>query len=383
MGISVTNLNNRIRHISITGELEDQIEVENFLTLLKEVNNAQTHITFLDACILSYKIIEQLAKTESYGSLKIHVVKSYLYSYMHKLGIKCNYVSRKLTELKLPLVKYKNVEVELDKKEVLSFLHSLRIVYDYNYTEYQIDSIIRRIKISMLKAGTGGFDEFQHLVLSTRSAFEQLFLDFSINTTEFFRNPQVFFSIKDNIFSYLNSYPHIRIWCAGCSTGEEPYSLAILLKEAGLLYKTQVYATDINPYVIEEGRNGLYSIENIKQGVRNYREAGGENNFINYFELKGNYMKVKDEIKKNVLFFQHSLLSNGIINEFQLILCRNVLIYFNNDLQRKVLEYFSYSLDSDGFLMMGKSEGMLKNGGERWFSKYDELNKIYRMKHSP
>lgn len=380
MSFSVTYSKNGIRYIPIIGELERAAELQNFLNILNEKSDIKTRITFLDAYILNDKAIEGLLSIKDSEKCKIYVLKSYLYSYMYKFGIKCQYVHTKFDNDILNFDKAKSIKLELNKEQVLHFLYSINDAYGYDYTEYQIDSIIRRIKISMLRVGTNDFNKFKDLILNNHKLFEQLFLDFSINTTEFFRDPEVFLAVKSKIFSYLNSYSHIRILCAGCSTGKEPYSLAILLKEAGLYMKTQIYATDINPYVIEEAKNGLYSIADMEEGIRTYRKAGGEDSFTNYFQVKEHYIKVKDELKKNILFFQHSLLGEGIINEFQLIFCRNVLIYFNNSLQGKVLKYLSDSLDEKGFLVIGKSGGILQNGGYSYFNKYDDLNKIYRRK---
>lgn len=380
MSLSITNCNNGIKYITVVGELCDEMQKKSFFYTLDERDTMEIQVTFLDASIVEGEIIEKLAAAQSRKKLKVFVVKPYLYSYMYKLGIRCNYVPRKDIYSVIDSEKLGSTQIQLDKEEVLNFLYDIDKKYGYDYTEYQMDSIIRRIKISMLRTSSSDFDEFKNLVLENERYFEQLFLDFSINTTEFFRDPGVFQTIKDKIFTYLNSYSYIRVWCVGCSSGKEPYSLAILLYEAGLLHKTQIYATDINPYVIEEAKNGMYPIEDIEEGIINYRMAGGANNFISYFQLKENYIKIEEELKRNILFFQHSILSKGIINEFQLILCRNVLIYFNSQLQKKVVKYLSRSLDRSGFLVLGKSAGMLLNDGFNYFSEYNVINKIYRNK---
>lgn len=379
MSSSICSIKNGIKYISVIGELENEQEIQEFLNILEDRGcKEEIHITFLHNSTLNSKIIEKIEYFQKHKLCKVYVVKSYLYSYMWSLGIGCYYIPEKIIKPKGSLPKRQ--EYHLDEKNVLCFLKQINERYGYDYSEYQIDSIIRRIKISMLKQNTNDFDDFKNLILQSESKFEQLFLDFSINTTEFFRDPQVFAAIKNRVFPYIESYSHIRIWSVGCSTGEEAYSLAILLKEAGLLHKTQIYATDINPYVIEEAQNALYSIESIEKGIRNYRKAEGKNSFVSYFEIHEHYMKLKDELKKNILFFQHSLLGKGIINEFQLILCRNVLIYFNIDLQKKVLAYLHNSLDRNGFLVLGKSGGILPNDGSNYFCYYDDLNKIYKKK---
>ena len=162
--------------------------------------------------------------------------------------------------------------------------------------------------------------------------------------------------IREKVLTYLDSFPHIKIWSAGCSTGQEAVSLAILLHELGILNKSQIYASDINPFVVEEAQNGLYSAEMVINSKENYKLAGGKNNFESYFTLKDGYAKVNPIIKDKILYFQHSLLNKGAFNEFHLVLCRNVLIYFDQNLQNSVLDLFFRSLYMNGFLILGESE---------------------------
>lgn len=380
MSSNIHVIKDKVKYITVTGEIIEEIHVLKLLEMLNEKESTEVYITFLDASILPSKVIERLLSIQRQKKCDIYVTKHYLYTYMYKLGIQCNYVLRKFDEHNINLLKIKDSELELSAEDVDKFLRRLNERYGYDYTEYQQESIIRRIKLSMIRENINNFYKFYEKVLNDYNTFEQLFLDFSINTTKFFRDPEVFAFLKAKIFPNLSACPHIRIWCAGCSTGEEPYSLAILLKEAGLLNKTQIYATDINPYVIEEAKNGLYPVADIEEGIRNYRKAAGENSLLDYFDLKKSYVKINEDIKKNILFFQHSLLNEGIINEFQLILCRNVLIYFNLNLQKKVLRYLSNSLDKSGFLVLEKGGGMLQSGGYSLFNKYDDLNRVYQKK---
>lgn len=380
MGISIYSIKDKVKHIKVSGELYEKEEITQLIEILNCVEEGSLQITFVDASILPVQVIEKLVSIQKSRKCNVYVVKPYLYSYMYKLGIQCRLINKKANEQQNNLVKTSFSTLELDKLEIVNFLQKIYSKYGYDYTEYQIDSIIRRIKISMLRENEIDFCKFQEKVLEDYRIFEQLFLDFSINTTKFFRDPEVFAALKDKVFPHLSIYPHIRIWCVGCSTGEEPYSLAILLKEAGLLDKTQIYATDINPYVIEEAKNGLYSIREIEEGIRNYRRASGTDMLTNYFKLEEQYVKVNEDLKKNILFFQHSLLSNAIISEVQLVLCRNVLMYFNPSLQKDVIKDLCKSLDKCGFLVLEKSGGMIQNNGYEYFNKYDDLNKIYRRK---
>ena len=365
--------------IVVIGEFEETKHEEELIKLFNLLENKNINITFLQANIIPRIIVEKLFNLQELEKCTVFVLQRYLYSYLQKLGINCKYDNENwfLNELaENPPGKIQS----LNKEEVQNFLNELSIVYGYDYTEYQIDSIMRRINVAMIKEGIRNFNLFKDMVLSNEKFFYNLFLDFSINTTEFFRDPEVFALIKTKILPYLNSYNHIKIWCAGCSIGKEVYSLAIMLEEAGMLSKTQIYATDINPYVIEEAKNGMYSTTTLDKDISNYRNALGEKSFIQYFDINKMYIKFKPELMKNILFFHHSLLSNGTLNEFNLILCRNVFIYFNDNLQEKILKNFHNSLDNNGFLVLGKSEGIQRNKGEKYFCMYDKKLKVYNKK---
>ncbi len=366
--------------IVVIGEFEEpkhEAELIEFLNLSEKEN---INITFLQANIIPQVVVEKLFHLQEIGKCTVFVLERYLYSYLQNLGVKCKYANGNWAFKQLIKNPSNNVEI-LNREEVYKFLNEVSSVYGYDYTEYQMDSIMRRINVAMIKEGIRNFTLFKDAVLNDEKLFHNLFLDFSINTTEFFRDPEVFALIKTKILPYLDSYNHIKIWCAGCSIGKEVYSLAIMLEEAGILNKTQIYATDINPYVIEEAKNGMYSTATLAKDISNYRDAQGEKSFIQYFDINKSYIKVKAELMKNILFFHHSLLSSGTLNEFNLILCRNVFIYFNDSLQEKILKNFHNSLDNNGFLVLGKSEGIQRNNGEKYFYKYDGKLKIYNKKY--
>lgn len=365
--------------IVVIGEFEEPKHEIELIELLNSLENQSIDINFLHANIIPKTLVEKLFILQELDKCSIFVLQRYLYSYLQNLGIKCKYSSSNLGFKKFAMNLNDKVEI-LNKEQVYNFLNELKIIYGYDYTEYQIDSIMRRINVAMIKEGIRNFNFFKEQVLKDEKSFYNLFLDFSINTTEFFRDPEVFALIKTKILPYLNSYNHIKIWCAGCSIGKEVYSLAIMLEEAGMLSKTQIYATDINPYVVEEAKNGMYSIATLNKDISNYRDSQGEKSFIQYFNINKSYIKIKPELMKNILFFHHSLLSNGTLNEFNLILCRNVFIYFDDSLQEKILKNFHNSLDNNGFLVLGKSEGIQRNNGERYFCRYDEKLKVYNKK---
>ena len=267
-------------------------------------------------------------------------------------------------------------ELKIEETELKSFFARLHEHYGYDYRQYSTSSAIRRITRVMTDHHIYSFKRFGDLVIQDQDLFENLFLECSINVTEFFRNPEVFKVIREKVLTYLDSFPHIKIWSAGCSTGQEAVSLAILLHELGVLNKSQIYASDINPFVVEEAQNGLYSAEMVQNSKENYLLAGGKLDFESYFTVKDGYAKVNALIKDKILYFQHSLLNKGAFNEFHLVLCRNVLIYFDQNLQNSVLDLFFRSLDMNGFLVLGESETITSY--PVGFQVSDKANKIFK-----
>lgn len=266
--------------------------------------------------------------------------------------------------------------LKIDEYELKRFFDGLNDHYGYDYRHYNVQSATRRISRVMADNHIYSFKRFEEFVLQDRDLFENLFLECSINVTEFFRNPFTFLSIRHNVLAYLDSFPHIKIWSAGCSTGQEAVSLAIMLDELGILHKSQIYASDINPYVVEEAQNGLYSLEMVEKSRENYKISGGTADFDDYFTIRDSYARIKPHLKDRILYFQHSLLNKGVFNEFHLILCRNVLIYFDQTLQTDVLNLFFRSLDMNGFLVLGESESIASY--PIGFQISDKPNKIFK-----
>ncbi len=272
-----------------------------------------------------------------------------------------------------------NIEPEITDQDLYLFLTSINEKYGYNYLRYEKESIKRRIKHGMNELRIHSFRQFKQIVMNDDDVFEFLFLEFSINVTDLFRDPGMYKVIGEVILPYLESYPYIKIWSAGCSTGLEPYSLAIKLEESGLLRKTQIYASDINPYVIEEAKNGLLPMSYLERAEKNYLAAGGVNSITDYMNTSASYIQIKNTILDKILFFQHSLLNSGIFHEFQLIVCRNVLIYFDKELQLQVINLFIKSLDINGFLILGKNETFAT--GISGLTLIDKTNNIYKRMH--
>jgi chemotaxis protein methyltransferase CheR len=383
------------RLISIISTLYKREEREYLQQLLIGAGERKIEIFIYEADIIHGYALKILCEYCICIKIKLYVQKKTLQSYFLRCGIPSLLINRRSIpeEMNIPVVQETDTnravdqiidseasEQEFTDELIGRFADVVYSKYGFDFREYQKNSLKRRLQIFVKKERIRGFSRMYEEIFENRENFEKLMIDFPIRTTEFFRDSDVFKVIRNKILPYLDSYPSIKIWCSGCSTGEEPYSLAILLGEAGMLDKTHIYATDLNPNVVEEARNGMFGIETIQKGAENYVNSGGENHFCDYFNFCGKCARIKHQYRNRILFFQHSLTNTGILNEFQLILCRNVLMYFNNSLQNKVLKLFNDSMDLSAFLLLGKSEGIQNNDGNDVFYAYDRENRIYRKK---
>ncbi len=263
------------------------------------------------------------------------------------------------------------------------FLKAIKADYGYDFLNYQTDSLERRIKNMMLSFGVNSFCDFQRLILSNPKLFHRFIAEISVSVSEFFRHPEQFELLRTDIFPYLASFPLIKVWSAGCATGEEPYSLAILLNELGLLEKSRIFATDINPYLLELAKMQSFPIDELKKSRGNYASSGGVAKFDEYVQSFGSFFKVKEALNKRILFHCHSLVQDGVFNEFELIVCRNVLIYFDSQAQQKALQCFANSLHSDGFLVLGTQDGLQNAAKAAGFVPYCVGSHIYKLQSRP
>ncbi|MCX6051453.1 MAG: hypothetical protein NTZ60_02975 [Campylobacterales bacterium] len=236
------------------------------------------------------------------------------------------------------------------------FLEMLVNRYGYDFRLYHRDMIQRRIEFFMIKHEIKNIKDAMGLVLFNKTAFNVFFLDVSINVTEFFRKPTSFVKTIELLKHKYTKAHNIKVWSAGCSSGEEVYSMAIILKNLGLLEKSMIYATDFNSVVLEEAKNGIYSNESFEQGSHNYKHIGLSGKFDDYVLRNNNFVTIKDEIREKTLFFGHNLATDSSFKEFDIIICKNVIIYFDNDLQKKVFQLFYDSLKFGGYLILGQSE---------------------------
>lgn len=249
--------------------------------------------------------------------------------------------------------------------------------YGYDFTEYSKASLKRRIERVLSMDNYLSFEEFRYRLHQDPAYFHRVVTEISVNVTEMFRDPHYFRTIRENVIPMLDSLPFIRIWHAGCSTGEEVYSMAIILSEAGLLEKSLIYGTDINPLVLKKARAGIFSASHMQQYSRNYHASGGEKDFSDYYTANYSMVKFNESLSNRMIFSTHNLVSDWTFNTFNLIFCRNVLIYFEKSLQGKVLSLFDQSLEKDGFLALGSKESLRFSGIEKGYMQVGK-EKIWR-----
>ena len=268
-------------------------------------------------------------------------------------------------------IENENIEIEL-------LLEGIYRKYGYDFRQYARASLKRRIMHRLAVLKIGSISEMLHRVLHDVTLLETLLLDLSINVTEMFRDPFFFLQIRKEIVPILKTYPFIKIWHAGCATGEEVYSLAIILKEEGLYDKAQIYATDFNEVILHKAKQGIISLEQIKKYTSNYQAAGGKESFANYYTAKYDSVILDQSLKKNIIFSDHNLATDGVFGEMNLVMCRNVLIYFQKELQNRAIGLFKDSLCQLGFLCLGTKESLMFSEFENDFAIIDKKAKIFR-----
>ena len=242
--------------------------------------------------------------------------------------------------------------------ELRMLVEAVYLKYNYDFRDYTGASQKRRVLVAMREMGCDTVSALQAKVLHEPNGFAQLLQNLTIPVTEMFRDPEYFLAVREQVAPFLRTYPSLKIWVAGCSTGEEVYSLAILLKEEGLLERSIVYATDINPQSLEAARRGVFPLERMRLYTENYQKAGGTRAFSDYYVAAYDGAKFDRSLVENVTFADHSLATDSVFSETHFVSCRNVLIYFNRQLQDRVLGLFHDSLCHRGFLGLGSKESI-------------------------
>lgn len=267
---------------------------------------------------------------------------------------------------------------ELENIEMDLLLEGIRRGYGYDFMHYSQASLKRRLIYMREQTQMGGFVEMLDRLLHDENFFDQFLMNMSVTVTDMFRDPGFYKALRDKVIPVLKTFPFIKVWHAGCATGEEVYSMAILLHEENFLDRARIYATDFNKHSLDVAQNGVYASEHQASYMKNYQEAGGKNDFSTYYNDGYGLMKFKDLLKKRVTFSYHNLVTDGVFGEMNLICCRNVLIYFDKELQGHVLNLFADSLRHGGFLCLGSKESLSFTSIREQFETVDAQQKIYK-----
>lgn len=264
--------------------------------------------------------------------------------------------------------------------EQIELLNSfLKQKFNYDFSNYALSSYERRIDRYLILRKIDNITALMAYLEASKANLDDFIEEITVNTTEMFRDPTVWLSLRNNILPALNKNQNIRIWHAGCSSGEEVASMLILLKELGMLEKSKLYATDLSAQMLNHAKEAKFREKNMELNRENYYKAGGSNNFNDFFDYKNEFYNLDKSLIEYVTFKRHNLVSDAAFTKFDLILCRNVMIYFNKDLQDVVIEKFSQSLFKNAFLAIGKKESLIFCKHVDLFSVVDEENKIYKM----
>ncbi|HMC42689.1 MAG TPA: protein-glutamate O-methyltransferase CheR [Acidimicrobiales bacterium] len=266
----------------------------------------------------------------------------------------------------------------LEDLEVNLLLEAVHGHYGYDFRQYVRASIKRRLWRRAWLEGVETISALQDRILHEPTCMDRLVVDLAVNVTSMFRDPGFYRAFRDKVIPMLRTYPFIRIWNAGCSSGEETYSLAIMLEEAGLYDRARIYATDINDNVLHRAREGLFPLDKMRDYTANYLQAGGVREFSSYYEADSTGARVRRSLGRNIVFAQHNLASDRSFNEFHAIVCRNVLIYFDRNLQDRVHDLFFDSLVTFGALALGEKESIRFTRHVAAYEELDPGQRLYR-----
>jgi chemotaxis protein methyltransferase CheR len=271
-----------------------------------------------------------------------------------------------------------NYPPDLERLEVELLLEAIHRHYGFDFRSYAFSSIRRRIWKRIEEEGLETVSALQERVLHDPATLERLLMNLSVNVTAMFRDPSFYSAFRTTVIPLLRTYPFIRIWHAGCSTGEEVYSMAILLQEEGLYERVRMYATDINDGVLQQARSGIFPLDKMQEYTQNYLRAGGTRSFSEYYTAAYDGALFSPSLRERVVFAQHNLVDDRSFAEFNVILCRNVMIYFDRTLQDRVHQLFYESLPTYGILALGRKESLKFSSVEDRYEELDSREKLYR-----
>jgi chemotaxis protein methyltransferase CheR len=267
---------------------------------------------------------------------------------------------------------------QLESTEIELLLEGVAKHYGYDFRHYARSSLTRRVRHALLKENLPTVSALQERVLHDPLCMLRFVETVSVHTTSMFRDPDVYLALRSAVVPLLRTYPFVRIWHAGCSSGEEVYSLAIVLQEEGMYDRCRLYATDISDAVVDRARQGVFPLETMRENTLRYRHAGGAADFSSYYRTDHGHAIIRQPLRRNIVFSQHNLVSDGVFNEFQLILCRNVMIYFDQVLRERVHDLFFKSLTNFGVLGLGKKESLRFTPFERYYKEVEVGASLYR-----
>lgn len=265
-----------------------------------------------------------------------------------------------------------------ERIEIDLLLAGIRSRYSYDFTHYSQASLVRRLAKAREQAKVQHFSELLSRLLHDEKCFDEFLKIMSVTVTDMFRDPAFYDALRAQVVPLLKTFPFVKIWHAGCATGEEVYSMAMLLYEEGFLERAQIYATDFNKHSLAVAESAVYPARNVAAYAANYREAGGVRDFSKYYSDGYERVKFRDFLKERITFSYHNLVTDGVFGEMNLICCRNVLIYFDKILQDQVLTKFESSLRHGGFLCLGNKESLKFSSIQPLFSEVDRKQRIYR-----
>lgn len=262
--------------------------------------------------------------------------------------------------------------------ELRLLIEAIYLKYSYDFRDYSGSSLKRRVVHAVRQFNCATVTALQERIIHDPHAFHELLQYLTIPVSEMFRDPGYFLALRQEVVPILRTYPSLKIWIAGCSTGEEVHSMAILLHEEGLLERTLIYATDINPHSLEKARKGIFPIDNMRQYSENYQLAGGHGSLADYYTAAYDGALFDKMLRKNVTFSDHSLATDSVFSETHLISCRNVLIYFNKQLQNRAFGLFHESLCHRGFLGLGSKESLDFSDYAKRFEPVNRQQRVFR-----
>ncbi|MFY0640542.1 MAG: protein-glutamate O-methyltransferase CheR [Bermanella sp.] len=274
---------------------------------------------------------------------------------------------------------YSRANIESKEKiERALFLSAVKQAYGYDFSQYSESMLVRRLDVFKSKMNVKYLSELIPMILYRKELMDQLLFALSITVTEFFREPEFYSRFIEGVIPRLKTYPFISLWCAGCATGEEAFSWAILLEESNLLDKATIYATDINKEALSFASKGRYKVAALPQAKDNYSKMGGKYNFENYLKIDGDYFEMLDRLKNKITFSSHNLSHDRVFSEMQVISCRNVMIYFNKNLKDSCVSLFFESLTKSGYFCIGEKESIVRDDLSVDFIEVDRKFTIFK-----